>query len=168
MWHCFSTWLQISHNFQDIHHYILNMWEFCVCSIIQVSRRIATGRRITIWAIKQKLAERYDSRSSFFSFVSYRKYASLYKSCLLKSKETWSQTSSRWIFLPVLSPIKSGNSQQNDCCQLLMHWQDTNYVKFLLRWPLYCSPFIDVTWNRYLSRRNCSAPYFFHPVWTRR
>ena len=44
-----------SPNFQDIHYYIANVWDICVCSILRYGHhtKFATGCWITIWLQKQ-------------------------------------------------------------------------------------------------------------------
>ena len=44
----------VSNKIQDSHHYIVNIWTFCVCSIIRYCdhAKFAISRRITIWALK--------------------------------------------------------------------------------------------------------------------
>ena len=51
----FNNSPKISHNFHGIHHYIVNLWTFCVYSIIRYWQhaKFATGCRITMWAPKQ-------------------------------------------------------------------------------------------------------------------
>ena len=51
----FNISSNIFHNFKDTHHYIVSLWEFCMCSIIRYWRHttFATSRRKTIWALKQ-------------------------------------------------------------------------------------------------------------------
>ena len=51
----FNTSPKISHNFQGIHHYIVNRWKFFVYSkiVLQKHAKLATGCRIAIWALKQ-------------------------------------------------------------------------------------------------------------------
>ena len=50
-----NTSPKISHSFQCILHYMVNLWDFCACSIIRYWHHVkfATGRRIKIWALKQ-------------------------------------------------------------------------------------------------------------------
>ena len=50
----FNTPPRISNNFQGIHHYNVNLWKLCGCSLIRYRHHanLVNGRRITIWALK--------------------------------------------------------------------------------------------------------------------
>ena len=50
-----NTSPKISHSFQCILHYMVNLWDFCACSMIRYWHHVkfASGRRIKIWALKQ-------------------------------------------------------------------------------------------------------------------
>ena len=51
----FNSSTKLFHNFQGIYHYIVNLWTFCVYSIIRYwhHAKFVTRCRITIWALKQ-------------------------------------------------------------------------------------------------------------------
>ena len=51
----YNTSPKIPHSFQDTHRYIVNLWRFCPHSIIRFwhHAKLATGRQMTIWALKQ-------------------------------------------------------------------------------------------------------------------
>ena len=78
------------HNFQGVHHKILNVWEISVCLIIRCwfHAKFASGRLMTIWALKQN--GRTVWRNMQYLAIWYHMDNLLHfdKPCFLKLKET--------------------------------------------------------------------------------
>ena len=88
----FDTWLKMTHNFQNIHHCIAHVWEFCMHSMIRYwhHAQCGIGRQISIWALKQNGRTVWLKVSYFVIWYHMENLLHLYKPCLLKLGEAWS------------------------------------------------------------------------------
>ena len=83
---------KIPHSFLGIHHCIVNLWEFCLCSIIRYWQhaKFATGCPIIIWALKQNDRDVWLVLLYLVMWYPIENLLHLCKSCLLKVRGIWS------------------------------------------------------------------------------
>ena len=93
----FNTSPKIAHSLKDIHHYIVNLWQFCVRSKIRFwhDAKFSNGRDITIWALNQNDGTVWLKVQYLTIWYHIENLLHLYKSCLQKWRETWSWTFSK-------------------------------------------------------------------------
>ena len=85
-----NTSPKISHSVQVVHNRIVNLWEFCVCSIIRYCHhaKFATDCRITILSAKTKWQIGVTQDAVFCHLYSVENLLHLDKSWFLKFRET--------------------------------------------------------------------------------